>query len=257
MVESCWQAQLHTLGGRKKTDQGKIESVCCKGGKNREEQEGKTKIKADNLGGSLVVKTSERKANPIYDQTKQRGGGDDNTASAPRGGPGRPCITSIFDFSTPEETSSHSAVQTGICLASGVTPVADPGTQHDLPLPSGHAAALAHESPPPLCRPGLHLAAGGGRRGRPAEVPASLPGEQPPPLGQYKQTDHVCCLLRSVLYFWEAQVLPVLLNNPADVGLRINDLSLFGEMLGVTVVGLIESGMGSGVESVWSGERTD
>lgn len=76
-----------------------------------------------------------------------------------------------------------STIKTRECPATVVA--ADPGSQHDLPLSSGHSLALASGSTPPLSRPGLHLAAGGGRRCCSAAVPASFPREQPTTLGQY------------------------------------------------------------------------
>lgn len=93
--------------------------------------------------------------------------------------------------------------RSGVCPAIPVTPATDPGGQHDLPLSSGHPSALACEYPPQLSRPGLHLTAGGGRRGFPAEVPASLTREQPPPLGQYTE-EWLCLFVESVLIFWES-----------------------------------------------------
>lgn len=69
-----------------------------------------------------------------------------------------------------------------------------------------------------------------------------------------------------IFNFWQAQVLPVLLNNPADVGPRMSDLpapsvvwSVCEVVFGVKGLGcfLIDSRMGSEVESVWSSQRTD
>lgn len=129
----------------------------------------------------------------------------------------------LFIFIIRTSLSFHSAVQTGVCPGIPVTPAADPGGRHDLALPSGHPAALARRSSPPLSRPGLHSAAGGGRRRRPAEVPASLAGEQPAPLGQYTRGRGgeriVVSVCREICFdSREAQVLPVLVKQSSRCG---------------------------------------
>lgn len=142
---------------------------------------------------------SELKTQSVYNQTEERRGAEPKHLAIKRS-PVDPKSDSSLSSTLELSTALHPLrriVQTGVCSAIPVTPAADPGGQHDLPLPSGHPAALACGSPSPLSRPRLHIAAGGGRRCRPAEVSASLPREQPLPLGEYTAE----CLLRLLLCF--------------------------------------------------------
>lgn len=129
---------------------------------------------------------SELETQSIPIQAEERGGAEQNIWQSKKS-PADSITTALHPL--------NHTVPAGVCPALSALPVipaADPGGQHDLPLPPGHPAALACGPPPALPGPGLQPAAGGGRRCRPAEIPGTLPGEQPPPLGECTAAEGLC-----------------------------------------------------------------
>lgn len=211
MAESCWQTEfLERWEGRKKT-----------------EETGREKTEVDNLSGHFSSVTPLSWSQDQFATLLRREEGKSDIRSSWR----KSFTSSQFVKAADADVSIHPAVQARVWSAILVTPVADAGDQHDLSLPSGHLPTLAYRLlPSPLPRPGLHLTTGGGGRGCPAEVPASLPGEQPATLGQ-SENNHIYqlfCLHEIYLYFWEAQTFPVSLNNLAAAGLRMKAFCCLG-----------------------------
>lgn len=211
MAESCWQTEfLERWEGRKKT-----------------EETGRETTEVDNLSGHFSSVTPLSWSQDQFATLLRREEGKSDIRSSWR----KPFTSSQFVKAADADVSIHPAVQARVWSAILVTPVADAGDQHDLSLPSGHLPTLAYRLlPSPLPRPGLHLTTGGGGRGCPAEVPASLPGEQPATLGQ-SENNHIYqlfCLHEIYLYFWEAQTFPVSLNNLAAAGLRMKAFCCLG-----------------------------